>query len=232
MPFTRRLRAFLVLLGRALVFTAAFILVLIGLGLAVLETGWAKNHLRRVIVRQANQYLTATLDIGRLEGSLVRGIQLGDIRLSRNGRTLITIDDVSLSYSLRELFQQGVVIKRIRIARPHVVMSRTAEGRWDLATLVKREVQEQRRTGPGRPIDVEHIEVYDGSVILNAPLDFGAAHAPTRYEALNVTGAFAYAPVRWRLTFANVSFHGSDPGLTVNELHGGIENGPGGIVFH
>ena len=38
---------------------------------------------------QANQYLTATLAIGRLEGSLVRGIQLGDVRLSREGRTLI-----------------------------------------------------------------------------------------------------------------------------------------------
>src|SRR5712692_5070385 len=120
MPFTRRLRAFLVLLGRALVFTAAFILVLIGLGLAVLETGWAKNHLRRVIVRQANQYLTATLDIGRLEGSLVRGIQLGDILLSRNGQPLIAIDRVALTYSLRELYQSGTVIRRIRLTHPRI----------------------------------------------------------------------------------------------------------------
>src|SRR5436190_1872559 len=84
----------------------------------ILESSWAKNRIRGIIVRQANQYLTATLEIGRLEGTFFRGIQLGDIRLSRNGRELIAIDDVSLNYSLRELFQPGVVIRKIRLARP------------------------------------------------------------------------------------------------------------------
>src|SRR5258705_9034876 len=94
-------------------------LVLVVLTLVILQTGWAKNQLRRVIVYQANQYLTATLSIGRLQGSLVRGIELGDIDLSRDGRTLISIDDVSLSYSIRELFEKGTSIRRIRLARLH-----------------------------------------------------------------------------------------------------------------
>src|SRR5204863_9644077 len=126
-------------LGKTIVYVTAAILIFLGAGLAVLETSWAKNRIRSLIVRQANEYLTATLEIGRLEGSLLRGIQLGDIRLSRDGRTLVAIDDVALSYSVRELVQHGVVIKRIRLARPKVVMARTPDGRWDLATIVKRE---------------------------------------------------------------------------------------------
>ena len=45
--------------------------------------GWAKNYLRGLIVRQANQFLTATLEIGALEGSLCAGVELRDVRLSR-----------------------------------------------------------------------------------------------------------------------------------------------------
>ncbi|PYQ78989.1 MAG: hypothetical protein DMG01_10130, partial [Acidobacteria bacterium] len=73
------------------------VLILIGVALTALETGWAKNQIRQLIVRQANQYLTATLDITRLEGSLLRGIQLGGVRLARNGQPLVEIDEIALS---------------------------------------------------------------------------------------------------------------------------------------
>src|SRR5438067_1390727 len=232
MSAARHFRRFGVVLGKTIVYATAAILIVIGTGLAVLETGWAKNRIRAPIVRQANEYLTATLEIGRLEGSLVRGIQLGDIRLSRDGRTLVAIDDVSLSYSIRELIQHGTVIKRIHLARPRVVMSRMPDGRWDLTSLVKREAHEETRAGPGRPIEIDSIEIDDGTVTLNAPLDFGAAHAPTRYERLNVKGAFIYRPVRWRLNFERVSFRGHDPELAMNLLAGELENGPDGFVFH
>src|SRR2546425_4456130 len=232
MSFPRHLRRLVRILAKGVVFLTAAILVVAGLGVVVLETGWAKNRIRGIIVRQANLYLTATLEIGRLEGSFFRGIKLGDIRLSRDGHELIAIDDVSLSYSLRELFQPGVVIRKIRLARPRVAMARTPDGRWDITTLVKREVSEEERSGPRRPIEIESIEVYDGSVTLRDPLDFGAVHAPTRYEKLNFMGSFAYAPVKWRLTFGKVSWNGFDPDLTVNQLTGTIENGSGGTSFH
>ncbi len=231
MSFLRHSRRVARILAKSVVFLTAAVLVAIALAVGVLETGWAKNRIRAIIVRQANEYLTATLEIGRLEGSFFRGIKLGDIRLSRDGRELIAIDDVSLSYSLRELLQEGVVIKSIRLARPRVAIARLPDGRWDIAALVKREVREEQRSGPRRPIEIMSLEVYDGTVTLHDPLDFGAVHAPTKYEKLNFKGAFAYAPVKWRLTFGKVSFNGYDPELIINELSGAIENGPGGTWF-
>src|SRR5207249_2892926 len=168
------------------------------------ETGWAKNQIRGLIVRQANQYLTARLDIGQLSGSLFRGLELGDIRLSRDGKTLVSIDNVALSYSLRELFQAGVVIKRIAVIRPKVIASRLPDGRWDLGALVKREAREEERTGPGRPIEILSIEVADATIVLSDPVSFGATHIPTRYEKLDATFSFKYVPVRWALEFAKV----------------------------
>ena len=84
----RRVRSATLWLVRAVVVLIAIVLVSIVLILAAVQTGWAKNQLRALVIRQANQYLTATLDIGRLEGSLVRGLTLGDVTLSRDGRAI------------------------------------------------------------------------------------------------------------------------------------------------
>ena len=197
----------------------------------MLETGWAKNRLRALIVSQANQYLTATLTIGRLEGSLLRGIQLGDISLSRGDHTLIRIEEVSLRYSIQELFQKGVVIRSVRLTRPFVVGAKMADGRWDLGTLVKRDSREQDRTGPNRPIEIQSIEVIDGHVSLQDPLDFGPAHVPTDFQQLNAVFSFAYYPVRWTLNFARVSWTGHAPDLSVSPLSGIFGRGPNGWFF-
>jgi hypothetical protein len=112
-----RFRSLATFVGKAFVFAMAALLIVLGAALASIETGWAKNRLRAFIVAQANQYLTATLEIGRLQGSLLRGIELGDIRLSRDDEVLIAIDEVSVAYSLRELWQSGTVIRRITLTR-------------------------------------------------------------------------------------------------------------------
>src|SRR5204862_4442896 len=134
--------------------------------------------------------------------------QLGDISLTRDGRTLIHIDEVALSYSIRELIDRGTVIRRVRLTRPYVVGAKLADGRWDLGALVKRESREQERTGPNRPIQIQSIEVVDGHISLQDPLDFGAAHVPTDFQHLNASFSFTYFPVRWALDFGSVSWVG------------------------
>src|SRR5262245_49947620 len=101
---------FLAGLLRWVAYAVAAVLLLVVVGLVALQTGWAKEQLRRFVVRQANQYLTVTLEIGQLGGSLLRGIELGDVRLSRDGETLVAIERVAMRYSLRELFERGTVI--------------------------------------------------------------------------------------------------------------------------
>jgi autotransporter translocation and assembly factor TamB len=106
-----------------------------------------------------------------------------------------------------------------------------ADGRWDLAALVKRESREEERTGPKRPIEIQSIEVIDGHVSLQDPLDFGATHVPTDFQKLNAVFSFTYVPVRWTLAFERASFVGHAPDLTVNPLSGAFGRGPGGWFF-
>jgi hypothetical protein len=211
--------------------TIVVVLVLVGVGLSLLETGWAKNKIRQLIVRQANQYLTATLDIGSLGGSLFRGLDLGDVRLTRDGRTLIAIDAVELQYSIRELLQPGVVVRQVRLVRPRIAGGKQPDGHWDLASLAKRERREDDRSGPGRPVEVQSIEIVDGDIALRDEVDLGAAHIPTHFASLNAKFAFAYYPVRWQLTFDRIAWVGSAPALTVTSLAGTFGRGPTGWFF-
>src|ERR1700754_174331 len=114
---------------RFLLRAIAALLLLVVLVIVAVETGWVKEQICRLIVRQANNFLTATVDIGRLQGSIFRGLTLGDVRLVQDGQTIISIDEVSLSYSIRELFEPGLIIRRIRLTRPHVVAAKRADGR-------------------------------------------------------------------------------------------------------
>jgi autotransporter translocation and assembly factor TamB len=227
----RRLRSVSAALGKFLVVLIAIVLAIAGVALAVVETGWAKHRIRDLIVRQANQYLTATLTIGDLEGSLLRGITLRDVAVSRDAHTLIHIDEITLNYSIRELVDQGVVVRRLRLVRPQVAGAKQPDGKWDLGALVRRESSEQGQSGPGRPIAVQSIEIVDGRISLADPLDFGAAHVPTDFEALNAAFSFAYVPVRWKLTFDRLSWIGHAPDLTVARIDGAFGRGPGGWFF-
>lgn len=218
-------------LTRGLLYAIGLILALGGIALGLLETAWAKDHLRDFIASQANQYLAATLEIGRLEGSLLRGVRLTDVRLSTDADAVVGIDEVSLSYSLRELFDGGVVIRQIRVVRPRVIVARLADGRWNLGALVRRDRGEGEPGGPGRPIHIPSIEVVDGDVSLRDPLTVGAVHVPARYAALNVSLSLDYEPGELRLDFAQASWDGGPSNLTMHRLSGGIATGGGGWTF-
>ena len=55
---------------------------LVATAVVVLETGWAKNRLRELAIRQAERQLTGELRIGRLTGSLFTGVALHDVSLT------------------------------------------------------------------------------------------------------------------------------------------------------
>ena len=191
-----------------------------------------RNRIRGLIVRQANQYLTATLSIGRLEGSLLRGIAAGDVSVARDGRTLIQIDESRSATAFASSCKRGVVIRRVHLTRPRIVggrSSRTGAGTSARSSGASR----ASRSAPVRAgrSKCSRSRSIDGRISLRDPLDFGAAHVPTDFEPLNASFSFAYVPVRWTLTFDRVSWIGHAPDLSVSRLAGMFGRGPGGWFF-
>ncbi len=210
----------------------AVLLLLAGIGFAVLQSSWGKNQIRQLIVSQANRFLTGTLEIDRIKGSLLRGISLEGVRLRNDGAPLISIDEASVSYSLRQLYSEGIVIPRLTLRRLQVVGGRGEDGRWNLATLVRSRPPRPPGQPPGRLISFEAIELTDATVELRDPLTFGAAHVPTRFDDLQATFAFELQAPGWSLDFTEASWRGSAPDLTMTRLAGGIATGADGWSFN
>ena len=84
----RRFRSFSATIARGLIGLVAFLLLLVVAAMAAAETGWAKNQIRGLIIRQANQYLTATLTIGRLEVAQLDD----DPNFPEHGRLTLTLE--------------------------------------------------------------------------------------------------------------------------------------------
>ncbi len=217
-------------LARGCVYAIITCFALAGLFFGSLETSWGKNQLRRLLVRQANQYLTATLEIAELRGSLFRDLELNGIRLSRDGQAIVTVDQASLGYSIRELIEDGTLVRRLRLIGPQIVAERQADGRWNLAALLKPRASEDNRAAP-RPIEIQSLEVVNGLVILKDPLTFGAVRAPGRFERLQLSLAFKRAPDSWRVAIAKGSWLGGPSDLAMDSLAGAIAGTPGTLSF-
>lgn len=227
----RRWRRLAAWLARGAIGAVLAVLLLVAGLLVALETSWGKDQLRALIVSQANQYLTATLDIGHLGGSLLRGIELGQVRLSRAGHPLVSIERVDVAYSIRELIDGGTVIRRLELDRLRVVATRGPDGQWDVAGLVRRNPQRPPRQGPRRPLRIDSVIIRDAGVVLGSPVAFGAFRVPTKYTAFNGTFGFAFDDAGWRLAFEDAAFTGAAPPLVVTQLSGTLGSGPDGWAF-
>jgi translocation and assembly module TamB len=187
-----------------------------------LYTDYGRDRLRAFLVSQVNQRLAATLEIGRLEGSVYGGVRLSDVRLTRDGREIFSADEVAAEYTIRELVRHDVLVRRIRLVNPRVVAARDPHGRWNLADLVRRPDAAPQAAGPARPVRLEAIEVAGADIVMESPLVFGAAHVPTHIASLDARMAFARSASGWRLAFTDLSFDGRDPDLSIPRLSGTI----------
>jgi uncharacterized protein involved in outer membrane biogenesis len=157
-------------LARYAAYAVALLLVLAVLTVLAIESAWGKERLRRLIVSQSDRVLIGTLEIDRLSGSLLSGVQLQGVRLIQDGVPVVTIADATVSYSIRELYQGGTVIRHLRLQGLDVVGARGADGRWNLASLVRSRPPRTPTGRPGRLVAIETIELVDARVELRDQL--------------------------------------------------------------
>ena len=185
------------------------------------ETLWFKDWLRGYIVREADSYLNGELSIGRLGGNLFSGVELQDIRLTMDGREVVTVKDLGIDYSIFELVSKGLSIRHIRLDEPTIHVWRQGDA-WSIARLVKKQEQEADRSGPARPIAIRDIGIADGTIVVEARTGGDGVRIPSRVERLDAKLAFHYEPVRYTVDISHASFRSSDPDLALNSLSGTV----------
>ena len=191
----------------------------IALALIVSQTPWFKDWLRRFVVRESKQYLNGDLRIGGLGGNLLFGLDLTDVAVDVSGQRMIAVKSLELDYSVFEIVSNGIVLNQIKIDRPVLRVVRDAQG-WDIARLIKSPAQEADRQGPGRPISLPAIEIYDGAATIDDRTAEPAFNLPRQVTGLDIKAAFEYQPVHYTVTLKQLNFDASSPALGVKNLAG------------
>ncbi len=191
----------------------------IALALIVSQTPWFKDWLRRYVVRESKQYLNGDLSIGGLGGNLLFGLDLTDVAVDVSGQRMIAVKSLELDYSVFAIASKGIVLDQIKLDRPVLRIVRDAQG-WDVARLVKSPAREADRQGPGRPISLPAIEIYDAALTIDDRTSAPALRLPRRVTGLDIKAAFEYQPVHYTVTLKQLNFEAASPELSVKNLSG------------
>jgi autotransporter translocation and assembly factor TamB len=219
---------------RAIQILAVVCILLVGIAamaVVVTQTAWFKEWTRGFIVRQASNYLNGDVSIGRLDGNLFFGVELEDVNVTMDGKSVVSIKDVGLDYNAFGILQGHAVIDDIRVNQPVVYLEKTDEG-WNLARLVK--VRTPQRPERRRlPLEIGEIGISDGNVQVKDKSGRRAAgvEIPSRIDRLDASVSVKSDEDALTIEIAHVSLRAKDPNLGLNALSGRITQRDDGVTF-
>src|SRR5687768_9783009 len=232
MSIARRSLQVVALLCTLVVGTAAMAVI-------VTQTTWFKEWLRSFIVRQADDYVNGRLSIGRLDGNLFFGVELGDVDITVNGQTVVDIDDVGLDYNAFTLLSGDVVLDDIRLTRPVLRLERQGNG-WNLTQLIKARTPDPDQPKNRRTLEIGEIGVSDGTVYIEeGAVGTAGVAAPSRIERLDASVGVRSNEDELTVDIAHVSLRtvprlapgASQSGFGINAMSGVIRRTPDTITF-
>lgn len=216
----RRRRRLARLLGRLALYASGAVVALLLATFLVLQTDMAQDRIRRWLLDTAGSTLRGQVRIGKVSGNLLFGLTLEDVALVQADEPLVSARRVSLSYLLPMLLAKVAFVNELQVDGLRLRISRLADGRWNIATLMPPGDQPAASTAP-LPVSVllNRIRISDAAVSLR---ESGDPAAETRQiENFQLTAGFELKPdARLSLRVLNFSFSATNPDVTLTALRG------------
>ncbi len=168
--------------GLTLLGVAGFVVIVVLAGLAWANTRWGRNWIRQQVV-EAGQTSMPGFAIGRLGGFLPFSVVLQDVRLDDlDGQFVMSIERVFVDPDLWSLLRGRLGLDHLRIDRPVLHVSQSAQGAWN----VQHAVRPRRPTAPLPALHVDLLRVVDGFVLVSQR---GTTTAELRNIRVRASGA-------------------------------------------
>ncbi len=115
------------------------------------RTQSGRDVLRGQIVRTFNNSFEGSLEIGRLQGNLVRELYASNVRLfDPEGDVVVSIDSVSMSPHWRSLFGGAFIAEEVALFRPQINLVLKEDSGWNIAHALASTSTDR---GPSNPLD-------------------------------------------------------------------------------
>src|SRR5215831_3364136 len=181
----------------------------------VIQSDWLRDRLRRLAISQAAQYLTGTLTIGRLSGSLFHDVVLDDVTLTQADGLVMHAARVSVKYDWRVLVQRHLVLDDLLVERPSLRIAEGPAG-WNVGHLLRK----RDTTGAPLALLIDRLRLVDGEVAI-VPSSGASRHL----RAVNADARLVRTSDRFIAQLTNVSLHDDASGYDVRKLTGRLEDG-------
>ena len=215
MSYTRRSLQVLAFLATLMVGAASMAVI-------VTQTSWFKEWLRGFIVRQAEDYVNGRLSIGRLDGNLFFGVDLGDVDITMNGETVVDVDDVALDYNAFTLIRGDIVLDEIRLTRPVLRLERDARG-WNLARLIRARTPDPDEPKTRRTLEIGELTISDGTLHLEpGTVGTSGVALPARIEKLDASVGIRTNEEELTIDIDRASLRAAEPNVGINAMSGVI----------
>jgi translocation and assembly module TamB len=146
--------------------------VLLVLMLALLvaaQTNWGREQVRSFAVNQLNENLDGHVEIGRLEGNLLRRWQFVDVTITDlEGRPFVKAETVATRFRLRSLLRRHIVLHRVLLVRATVVLEQPPGEDWNYARILPDPDPGPVRPGWGSWIRLEDVAIAQGHVTVRS----------------------------------------------------------------
>jgi autotransporter translocation and assembly factor TamB len=204
-------------------FVLTLVLLVVG-GLIATQTPWFRDWARGFGERQAARLLNGQLAIGRLDGNLWSGATLTNVRITQNGREVVRVERVRVTYSVRQLLSRHWRFPEITLTRPSIVLIHDAAG-WHIANLLR----PRRNDSPNaQPVELPSLVVEQGTVAIeDSTASAGGPRWPARIHGLDGDFGLTLSRGFTDLVVRRATFEAAQPSLSVAELsaHWTAQNG-------
>ena len=186
------------------------ILILLLVTLAgILQTGWAKQQLKNLLVEQINTRLHPTLHIGALKGNLFTHLTFTEVLITTGEDTLLYLPQLSLRYRLWALWHNTIQIDSLDIVSPYVCLRKEPDGRWNFEPLllVQPEAEDSIKKPFDMQIQVEQLSLRRGRICLRT----GKPEIPDLLDEVNLVLSGFYSADSQALVLSRLQFHCPQP---------------------
>ena len=110
-----------------------------------LQTGFARNKLKEILIDVAHKKFGIELQIGKLSGGFLYDVSLERIQAIDDGVTILTVDRVSCEYFGHLLFAKRFFVERLQVEGLKLALVKTAQGTWNVNELLRTDKQKKER---------------------------------------------------------------------------------------
>lgn len=157
-------------MGRFLLLTGAGLVLVVVIGVVVLtNTPWGRERIRGIVLDQLDEVVEGRIEVGRLEGNLLRGIGFRDLSLvDAEDRPFLEAEEVRFRYSIAGLLRQRIVLTGLHIENARIVLDDPPGESWNFARMFPADPDPEVEPEPGWGdwVELREIRISDTDLLL------------------------------------------------------------------